>query len=162
MGVIFWPGNMPSLAQKLPVDFPQITFTASSRFYWSPKQRTVFYDQAKQDKAADWALLHELSHGLLGHAHYKTDFELLQLEVSAWHKAKQVAESYKIIIDEDHVQDCLDTYRDWLHARSTCPSCTEHGLQRDNAVYYCLNCNNEWRVSSARFCRPYRRLKSKT
>ncbi len=149
---------MPRLAIKLPADFPQVNFTASNRFYWSPKQQTVFFDHSKQDEAAEWALLHELSHGLLAHANYKTDFELLQLEVSAWHKAKQVAVNYKIIINEDHIQDCLDTYRDWLHARSTCPSCTEHGVQQTNAVYICLNCSNEWRVSNARFCRPYRKL----
>ena len=149
---------MKSLLKSLQKDYPQISFASAARFYWSPKDQVVYYDPNKNDIAAQWALLHELCHGLLGHSNYKTDFELLQLEAAAWHKAKEVAKKYSVVIDEDHLQDCLDTYRDWLHARSTCPACTEHGLQRVNRVYTCINCANEWLVSSSRFCRPYRRM----
>jgi len=145
------------LLKKLQKDFPDITFVSGEKFYWSPKDQTVYYDQSKKDDAAVWALIHELCHGVLGHKTYKTDFELLKLEVSAWDKAKEVATNYKIAIDEDHVQDCLDTYRDWLHARSKCPACGEHGLQDNKGKYECINCHATWNVSSERFCRPYRR-----
>ena len=145
---------------QLKDDFPVVTFTPSSQFFWSPKDQTVFYDTKKDSKIASWALLHELSHGLLGHTTYKSDFELLRLEVAAWDKAGELAATYDIAIDQDHIQDCLDTYRDWLHARSECPSCTEHGLQKNSTTYLCLNCHTEWHVSSERFCRPYR-MKSK-
>ena len=151
---------MKSLLHQLQKDHPTIAFAAASRFYWSPKAQVVYYDPNKLDAPAQWALLHELSHGLLGHTNYKTDFELLQLEAAAWAKAKLLAKSYTIKIDEEHLQDCLDTYREWLHARSTCPACTEHGLQRDSREYTCINCGNEWLVSASRFCRPYRKQKT--
>ncbi len=150
----------PTLLEQLQADFSEVQFVAGEQFFWSPKDQTVFYDANKTNQAAHWALLHELSHGLLGHTTYKTDFELLQLEVAAWHKAEALAASYSLKIDENHIQDCLDTYRDWLHARSECPACTEHGLQTNSTTYTCLNCHTEWKVSSARFCRPYR-MKSK-
>ena len=149
-----------TLLDQVIADFPEVSFEAGEQFLWSPKEHTVFYVADTSNKAEHWALLHELSHGLLGHTTYKTDFELLQLEVAAWHKAEALAASYGLKIDENHIQDCLDTYRDWLHARSECPSCTEHGLQKNSTTYTCLNCRTEWRVSSARFCRPYR-MKSK-
>ena len=149
--------QMKNLLPNLRKDFPDITFVQADKFYWSPKDQTVYYDQSKKDKPAVWALIHELSHGLLSHKTYKTDFELLQLEVAAWDEAKNVANRYKITIDEEHVQDCLDTYRDWLHARSKCPSCGEHGLQDKSGTYQCINCDSTWHVSSERFCRPYRR-----
>lgn len=153
------------LVKKLASDYPDMRFVSGNRFYWSPKDRTIYYAVNTSDKAASWALLHELCHGLLGHQNYRTDFELLKLEVAAWQEATTLAKKYDIVIEEDHIQDCLDTYRDWLHARSTCPACTEHGLQQseggDSRTYVCINCNNTWRVSSQRFCRPYRRLKIK-
>ena len=154
---------MKSLLAKLQKDYPKIAFAAAATFYWSPKDQVVYYNPNKLDAPAQWALLHELCHGLLQHTNYQTDFELLQLEVAAWAHAKTVARPYKLTISEDHIQDCLDTYRDWLHARSTCPGCTEHGLQRNDKAYVCINCDNEWHVSASRFCRPYRRLaQSKT
>jgi len=151
---------MKPLLKKLATDYPAITFTAGAKFYWSPKDQTVFYDQSKKDIAAVWALIHELSHGLLGHKNYKTDFELLQLEVAAWHKAEAIGADYKVVINEDHIQDCLDTYRDWLHARSKCPACGEHGLQVTHKSYECINCHTNWHVSSERFCRAYRKVQA--
>ena len=149
---------MKDILKKLKKDFPDIAFVSSERFYWSPKDSTVYYDKTKQDTAGEWALVHELSHGILGHKTYHTDFELLQLEVDAWDKAKEVAHTYGITINEDHVQDCLDTYRDWLHARSKCPACGDHGLQERSGDYECINCNTSWHVSTERFCRAYRRV----
>lgn len=150
------------LIAKLQADYPQVTFEKADQFRWSPSDQTVFYDPAKEENSAEMALLHELSHALLGHADYKTDFELLQLEVAAWHQAEQLAPKYSIKIDQNHIQDCLDTYRDWLHARSKCPSCGEHGLQKNRSTYTCLNCHTNWEVTAERFCRPYRRTLAKT
>jgi hypothetical protein len=64
-----------------------------------------------------------------------------------------------VIIDEEHIQNCLDTYRDWLHKRSTCPRCDSHGLQTSEQ-YKCYNCRAVWRVGNERFCRAYRSLQS--
>jgi hypothetical protein len=151
---------MTALLSRLKTAYPAVTFQASDQFRWSPAEQTVCYDPAKETPEAAMALLHELSHALLGHSDYKTDFELLQLEVAAWHHAEGLASEHSVSIDPDHIQDCLDTYRDWLHARSKCPSCTEHGLQKNRTTYTCLNCRAEWHVTSERFCRPYRRLKA--
>jgi hypothetical protein len=150
---------MKSLIAKLAKTYPAISFAASDKFYWSPKEQTVYYDTAARGEQAQWALIHELSHGLLGHKNYKTDFELLRLEVAAWHMAESVAKDLAITIDQDHVQDCLDTYRDWLHARSKCPECGEHGIQNKSGDYTCINCRAVWHVSQERFCRAYRRKK---
>jgi hypothetical protein len=109
-----------------------------------------------------WSILHELGHALLDHQSYENDVNLLQKEAEAWEKAVIVAKSYGMTIDQEHIQNCLDTYRDWLHKRSTCPTCSSHGLQQNKALYRCLNCQGAWKVSSARFCRPYRLKKALT
>ena len=149
-----------TLLATLQQDYPEVRFVAADQFRWSPSEQTVWYNPKKRSGEASLALLHELSHALLGHKDYKTDFELLQLEVAAWHHAESLAETYDISTDPEHVQDCLDTYRDWLHARSKCPACTEHGLQKNRTTYSCMNCHTEWHVTSERFCRPYRRIKT--
>ena len=148
---------MKHLLTRLQADHPAIHFQAAERFFWSPQEQTVYYDPKKASNEAQWALLHELSHALLGHKTYKTDFELLQLEVAAWDQAEKLSNTYHIKIDAEHVQDCLDTYRDWLHARSKCPSCGTHGVQTNPSTYQCLNCHTEWNVTTERFCRPYRK-----
>ncbi len=148
---------MQKLLKALRTDFPDIRFVEGKTFFWSPKDRTVTYSLDKTS-ASRWALLHEVSHGILNHTSYKSDFDLVKLEVAAWAEAKSLGKRYKINIDEEHVQDCLDTYRDWLHRRSTCPACGVVSLQKDYRTYECFNCHAVWEVSHSRFCRPYRRL----
>lgn len=132
-------------------------------FYWSPRQKTVyFHPQRLTSNRGKLVLLHEISHALLGHHTYRSDIELLQLEVAAWDKARDLAQKYRVAIDDIHIQDCLDTYRDWLYARSTCPTCTVSGLQTSRSLYQCVNCATTWSVSPSRFCRTYRmRTRSK-
>lgn len=150
--------NHPLLA-KLRSDFPQLQFGAGDVFSWSPKERRVIYAADVNDEAQPiWSLLHEVGHALLNHHSYKTDFELVRLEAAAWDKATQLAERYNHKIDPEHIQDCLDTYRDWLHQRSTCPRCQTTSLQGNHTTYYCYNCNATWKVTRAKICRPYRRL----
>lgn len=152
---------MHKLLQTIQADFPNLNFVAGKRFYWSPKQEAIHYSQDQKDESvAQWSLLHELSHALLEHKTFASDFELLLIEVAAWHKAEELAANYHINIDPEHIQDCLDTYRDWLYQRSTCPSCTSCSLQTDHRTYQCHNCKTVWHVSASRLCRPYRRRKS--
>lgn len=146
---------MEKFIKVLNRDFPAITFVAGKTASWSPATQCITYSPGPS-QTATWSLLHELGHALLGHASYASDVELLQKEVAAWEKAIEVAKGYGVAIDEEHLQACLDTYRDWLHKRSACPSCGQHGLQASQSLYNCLNCQNTWKVSSARFCRPYR------
>ncbi len=152
---------MDSLLPTLCAQFPQVTFQASDSFYWSPRKQLVHYsEKALEDVMGLWSLLHEVGHATLGHQSFSSDFELLEFEVAAWAKARILAQTYGLSISEDHIQDCLDTYRDWLYQRSTCPTCTSCGLQSDAKTYHCLNCDCTWQVSASRLCRPYRRTRS--
>jgi hypothetical protein len=137
-----------------------LVFSPTSSYYWSPKDRTVFYQENDFSEIGLWTLLHETCHGLLDHKKYQSDFELVLLEVQAWEKAEELAIELRIEIDPDHVQDCLDSYRDWQYKRSLCPRCSLGGIQIDTHTYRCLFCDDSWRVSAARFCRPYRRKAS--
>lgn len=158
---------MEKLLNKLASDFPGIQFAEGQHCRWSPAENTVVYqnDLTAGNQVKVWALYHELAHAVLGHKDYAIDFELLLMEVDAWDKAKQLSQNYGHAIDDDHVQDCLDTYRDWLDLRSTCPDCANNCLQQSSGLYRCFNCQAVWQVSTSRFCRPYRqmdRLKVKT
>lgn len=153
---------MKSLVDTLRIDFPAIKFVEGESFYWSPKDASVTYAEVStMPEVSNWSLLHEVSHGILGHTAYKSDFELVQLEVEAWQYARGLAKQYGIKIDPEHIEDCLDTYRDWLHRRSTCPDCGTVSTQADPKTYKCFNCSAVWHVSNSRFCRPYRRLSAK-
>jgi predicted RNA-binding Zn-ribbon protein involved in translation (DUF1610 family) len=137
-------------------DYPQFKFTPGPQEHWSPKTNTITYSQSEPLAELHYGLLHELAHALLGHNSYNSDFELLKLESEAWDLAVKIGKKYKIKLDPDHIQDCLDTYRDWLHRRSKCPSCGMHVLQDSPNSYKCFNCGTSWQVSNRRFARPYR------
>ncbi len=159
MGATRWQAVATSnLLGRLQLNNPTVVFQAGLSFMWSPSQQVVHYRaEALASAEGQWSLIHELAHALLDHQTFTTDFELLQMEVAAWEKAKVLAKQYNVVMDEDHIQDCLDTYRDWLYQRSTCPTCTSCGMQIDQATYQCLNCKTTWQVSASRLCRPYRR-----
>lgn len=153
---------MRTLLSKLQRDFPELSFKGGDTFLWSPKNREIIYRQASDaNPLAQWSLLHEVGHALLLHQRYESDFELLTLEVDAWAKAEELAAGYDVKIDPHHIQDCLDTYRDWLYQRSTCPTCTNCSLQDDPWIYLCHNCGTAWKVSTSRLCRPYRRTQKR-
>ncbi len=155
--------RMADLVELLEVAHPQLSFIPATSFYWCPETSEVYYDMSRASEiSASWSLLHETSHALLGHDAYKTDVELLHLEVAAWNHALAAAADYAISIDDDYVQDCLDTYRDWLYRRSVCPGCGTQCLQADETSHYrCFNCHTRWHVSPSRFCRAYRRAQHK-
>ena len=150
---------MDKLIASLQAKFPHITFTAGKQFRWSPETSKIFYRASAKDREALWSLLHETGHALLGHTSYRGDFELLQMELAAWQRACQLGEEFGIEISEDHIQDCLETYREWLYKRSICPNCSTKCLQQDDAASYgCHNCGTNWQVSSDRFARTYRQI----
>lgn len=148
---------MESTLNNLRKLFPSLQFTAGKSFSWSPETGEIFYDGSRKGQKPIWSLLHETGHALLGHRSYQADFELIRLEVAAWEKAKEIATKLNVAIDEDHIQDCLDTYRDWLYKRSVCPTCSTKALQQEDYAHYrCFNCHTTWRVTPSRFCRAYR------
>lgn len=146
---------MEQTLKKLHALYSGFTFTADNVCRWSPANRTVYFIRSNDERHI-WSLLHETGHALLSHSAYRSDIELLHMETAAWEQAKDVARSLQIIIDEEHVQNCLDTYRNWLFARSTCPRCLSTSLQTGAQQYQCFNCKTIWRVSRSRFCRIYR------
>jgi hypothetical protein len=145
---------MESTLSRLKSNYPEINFVASDDFSWEPASSTVYYRPDVPESNS--FLLHEISHSILGHNTYKSDIELLKMERDAWEKAKSIAKEYEVTVSDDLIEDALDSYRDWLHARSTCPSCNATGMQVKNRQYRCLACNNEWRVNEARNCRLMR------
>jgi hypothetical protein len=162
---------MDDLLARLRSAYPNLHFCVGKQFCWSPETHEVFFKelgritdadkQTSQDQKATWSLLHEVGHALLDHKSYKADFQLVRLEVAAWEKARELAKKFDIEIDEDHIQDCLDTYRDWLYQRSICPSCNSKCLQQgDYAHYRCFNCHTVWQVTPSLFARAYRKTKN--
>lgn len=151
---------MEALLEKLKTDYPQLKLVAGKSFCWSPASKQISYKLREQSPQGAWSLLHEVGHALLQHKAYTLDFELLELEVIAWQKAKLLAAQYGLTIEGDHIENCLDTYRDWLYRRSICPNCETVCLQCDASQHYrCFNCHTTWRVAASRFCRPYRQAK---
>jgi len=138
-----------SLISNLKSDYPQFNFEVSSDYLWSPANRTIYYTSGG---GSSGLLLHEISHGLLGHADYLYDIDLIAMERAAWDKAIELSSSYEIKIDEDLIESNLDSYRDWLHARSSCPNCNATGLQVKKQSYSCPACSHTWRVNEARIC----------
>lgn len=139
-----------SLINRLKSDYPQISFISGDEFRWSPTDKMVIYQENSDDTAS---LLHELAHSLLHHASYTKDLHLLEMERDAWHQAKEIlAPKYEIDITDEAVDSALDSYRDWLHARSTCPGCEATGIQTKQYEYRCLACRTKWRVNEARVC----------
>lgn len=140
----------PSLLAKISADIPHLTFSPAEDFLWSPAENTVYF--SVEGDTADALLLHELAHGLLDHHEYAQDISLLSLEMQAWEKARELAAEYDVPMNEEDIQDHLDTYREWLHARSTCPECEATGYEEKPRQYRCIACTHTWRVNEARTC----------
>jgi hypothetical protein len=147
---------MEELLASLQAAYPQLSFKAGERLRWSPGDRCVYYVEETGSEPI-WGMLHEVGHALLGHSSFKSDVGLVNMEVAAWQYASLLSKQYGLKISSNFVDDCLDSYRDWLHKRSTCPTCDSHGLQTLQNTYLCINCSQAWQVSSSNDCRPYRR-----
>lgn len=137
-----------NLLKKLNQAYPDINFVDGDRFAWLPQTKTVTYIAGGEPPQ----LLHEVGHAILGHADYDRDIQLINMERAAWDEACKISGSFHVEINEDLIEDHLDTYRDWLHARSTCPNCKATGFQKGNTRYACPACTQEWTVNEARIC----------
>lgn len=141
---------------RLKLDYPDFKFRQGKREHWSARTRTVIYNSKQDEGQLKFGILHELAHGILEHNNYSSDLELLKLEAEAWNLAAKLGKKYGVKITDEHIQKCLDTYRDWLHKRSRCPKCGMHIVQQDAGTYKCFNCQTVWSVTHQRFARPYR------
>jgi hypothetical protein len=151
--------SISNILPKIKQDYPEINFQQGDSFFWTPKDKKITY-ATHQDIAEHgvWSLLHEVSHAQLEHKTYENDFELLKIESSAWQTAKKIGKKYGVNIDLEHIQDCLDTYRDWLHHRASCPNCDVVTIQRDDGMYQCFNCRTAWKVPKSPLCRVTKRV----
>ncbi len=150
--------SISSILDRLRCDFPYITFRESNEFRWSPQDEAIFYNAEESPSL----LLHELGHALLKHKEFRRDIELIALERDAWQVAvRDLSPRYALPIKKDEIEDALDTYRDWLHARSSCPHCRSTGVQTAKMAYSCLTCPATWRVNDARICSLRRFLLTK-
>lgn len=147
--------NFGALLGQIQADYPRLNFKADKNFRWSPENHTVYFDPAAE--YADWSLLHELGHMIRGHSRYTRDAALVKMEVEAWDTAVELAAGYGHQIDQEYVQDCIDSYRNWQYRRSACPRCEQTGLEHTDGQYRCINCRETWAVTPNRFCRVYRR-----
>lgn len=139
------------LLTNLERDFPALRFIPNNEFLWSANKKTIYYDPTAY--RSDVYTLHELSHAILGHRGYDRDIELIKMERDAWqYMQDKLSKRYGVTADYDHIQDNLDTYRSWLHARSACPQCKATGLQTKQRSYKCITCSHSWRVNEARIC----------
>ena len=133
---------MPNKITNIIADFPQYRFLKGRKSFWLSPKNTIFYNS----NAAE--LLHEISHALLKHSDYTTDVDLIKKERAAWTNARKLAAKYNVAIDRDEIETNLDSYRDWLHAKSTCPRCNQNGIQSiENLDYHCFACNTDWKVN---------------
>lgn len=152
MDVTFLPDN-PSLLTRIQRDYSDIHFSKAELFKWSPSEKTVYFcisDFSNEEEISQF--FHELAHAVLSHQEYRYDIELLQIETAAWYKGIELAENYDIKLNVAYAEECIDTYRQWLHSRSTCPDCHQNGVQKSKNTYQCINCRCSWRVNGAKLC----------
>lgn len=140
-----------SIISALKTNYPQFSFIQSTSFWWSPPDKTVHYNPKSKDLMA--FIFHELSHAVLNHKDCKSDIKLVTMERQAWDYAKILALFYKVNIPKSTIQSSLDSYRDWLHKRSTCPRCTATGIQNNVCQYSCVACSYSWQVNQAKKCK---------
>ena len=140
-----------NLLSRLKQQFPSLEFRQDELFFWSPSEHTVHFAGlgTTTDKKQ---LIHEVGHALCGHRDYNRDIDLLKREREAWEKAKDLAGLFDITISTDFIEEALESYRDWLHQRSLCPTCSQVGIQETEHTYKCLLCSSQWRVNDARRC----------
>ncbi len=147
-------GNSSDLRfiHQLIADYPEFRFRLNAKRF-SYRQNTIFVGPPQPFFGLQ--TLHELGHALKGHQDYITHVDRIKIEREAWETAKTVYQKYlnqaktnpelaKILPewDDDYVEDCLDTYRDWLHANSKCKKCGLTRYQTTDGRYHCPHCEN--------------------
>lgn len=124
---------------QLKADYPELKFREGRKFAFRPPKTIVL---GPPEPFSELLTLHEVSHALLKHKDFRMDVERLKMESNAWEKAKELAKKYNIEVDEDMIQNELDTYRDWLHRKSRCPVCGLTRFQTSDKKYHCPRCEN--------------------
>ena len=127
------------LLLRIQKDYPEYKLKSGKKYAFRPPKTIIL---GPPEPFSELLLLHELSHAILGHKTFGLDVERLRTESEAWDKARELADKYNVGINEDLIQDELDTYRDWLHTRSKCKKCGLTCYQTKDGVYHCPRCEN--------------------
>lgn len=114
---------------QLSKDFPDFHFTYGKRFSFRPPKTIVVGPEEGEN--TPFLVFHELGHALSGKYTYGLGVERLKIESLAWQEGKKAYDACKAskkystlpAWNEDFVEDNLDTYRNWLHSKSKCPTC---------------------------------------
>lgn len=127
-------------------DFEQFRFREGKKFMFRPSRTIIFEplaDYLESPEKYKLSLLHELGHAILEHKFYITDPERLRMESEAWEKVRELCLRYGVNYDEEYTEGELDTYRDWLHRRSSCPECGLTRYQTRDGEYHCPLCEGD-------------------
>lgn len=139
--------------------YKQYQFLPAGFFSYDAAEEVINYDPIRLQRAqGKISLLHEISHCELGHFNYQYDIELLMMEIDAWYYTKKLANKHNIALDEKYVQDCINSYEDWLTKRATCPMCDNFCFEKSKNLYSCFICDTHWKVSSEPQKRVLRRI----
>ena len=128
-----------NLLERLEKDYPNFRFRNGKKFAFRPPRTIVL---GPNEPFSELLTLHEVSHAICKHEDFRMDVERLKMENEAWEKARELARHYDIEINEDLIQEELDTYRDWLHQKSRCPVCGLTRFQTPDSRYHCPRCEN--------------------
>ena len=144
------PTPFRDFLNQLQADFPDLRFRPGPRFsFRPPKTLQIAYDPTYPPTKNALLTLHELGHALSKHKDYKVDVERLKLESEAWERAKTLLSEHPnyskilpgLVYYPDFAEDQLDSYRDWLHARSLCKACGLTRYQTPDGRYHCPLCD---------------------
>lgn len=143
---------------KIIKEYQELNFISGEAFSWNPQNKTITYRQKENDDNFLASLMHEIAHAKLNHSFFKYDINLLKMERDAWAMASLLIENFRTSLDQNYVEDCMDSYRDWLYSRSKCPKCHYLGIQSDINTYSCIYCSIAWRVPDSRLCTIKRKI----
>lgn len=125
--------------ERISKDYPDLVFREGSKYAFRPPRTVVI---GSSEPFSELLMLHEVSHAVLKHKDFRMDVERLKMEAEAWEMVRELAPRYGIEINENLIQDELDTYRDWLHKKSRCPACGLTRFQTPDSLYHCPRCEN--------------------
>lgn len=125
--------------EQIKADFPEFRFVNGKKFAFRPPKTIIL---GPLEPFYELLVLHEVSHAILKHKTFRVDVERLRMESEAWEKARELADRYSIEVNENLIQDELDTYRDWLHSKSKCKKCGLTRYQTPDGIYHCPRCEN--------------------
>lgn len=148
--------KLPSI-QQISNDYSQFSFESADTFYWSPKDQCIYYiNNEIADEQGVFQLFHELGHACHSHRYFNSGVHLLKIESEAWQEAVVIAKKYGMVLPPERIESSLDTYRDWLHRRSTCPRCDSVSVEKSANHYHCFTCSQDWTVPDHQQTRCYR------